>query len=49
MGFILEEALSKIGTEGYTGVEGLTRLVQETSAIPTGATANAQLVVIIQN
>ncbi|MGJ0486227.1 MAG: calcium-binding protein [Methylomicrobium sp.] len=41
MTLTLKEALSKIGTEGYTGVEGLQRLVGETSAVARNATANA--------
>jgi len=41
MALTLNEALGKIGTEGYTGVAGLQRLVSETSAIARNATANA--------
>lgn len=33
MALTLEQALNKIGTVGYTGVDGLRRLVSETSAI----------------
>ena len=43
MAFTLNEALSKIGTAGYTGVDGLIRLVQETSAKAGQAAADATL------
>lgn len=41
MALTLNEALSKIGTDGYTGVTGLQRLVGETSAVARNATENA--------
>lgn len=41
MAFTLQDALDKIGTPGYTGIEGLTRLVSETSAIASNAAPNA--------
>jgi hypothetical protein len=41
MSLTLNEALSKIGTVGYTDVAGLQRLVSETSAVARNATANA--------
>jgi len=44
MALTYEEALSKIGTEGYTGVEGLRRLVNETSVVPANATPNGTLI-----
>jgi hypothetical protein len=34
MVFTYEDAFARIGTEGYTDVEGLRRLVSETSVIP---------------
>jgi hypothetical protein len=40
---LLQQALSKIGTEGYTGIDGLRRLVNETSAIPLNAAPDATL------
>lgn len=43
MGLTLEQALSKIGTTGYTGVDGLRRLVNETSAVAANAASNATL------
>lgn len=43
MGLTLEQALSKIGTAGYTGVDGLKRLVSETSAVAANAAPNATL------
>ena len=43
MAFTIKEALSKIGTEGYTGVDGLRRLVNETSAIAENAVSDATL------
>lgn len=43
MVFTFEEALSKIGTEGYTDVEGLIRLLNETSVLPLSASSDASL------
>jgi len=43
MAFTLEDALNKIGTVGYTGVEGLTRLINETSAVAENAATNATI------
>ena len=43
MAFTLNDALNKIGTEGYTGVDGLRRLVNETSAIAENAATDATL------
>ena len=43
MGFSLDEALGKIGTAGYTGIDGLKRLVSETSAIVANAAPDATL------
>lgn len=41
MAFTLTDALSKIGTTEYSGVDGLIRLVNETSAVVDNAAANA--------
>jgi|GEM_PF-1716704 len=41
MALTFNEAISKIGTEGYTGFAGLQRLVSETSAVAKNATGNA--------
>ncbi|AEG00531.1 hypothetical protein [Methylomonas methanica] len=41
MAFNLQQAISKIGTAEYSGVDGLIRLVNETSAVATNAAANA--------
>lgn len=41
MGYTFDEALSKIGTPGYSGVDGLIKLVQETSTEIRNAAPNA--------
>ncbi|MBK6906601.1 MAG: hypothetical protein IPH08_05835 [Rhodocyclaceae bacterium] len=43
MALTYQDALSKIGTDGYTGVDGLRRLVNETSAIAINAAPDATL------
>ncbi|PPC89171.1 MAG: hypothetical protein CTY34_12325 [Methylobacter sp.] len=45
----VQEAISKIGTEGYTTVEGLLSLVSETSAAAKGATENALTLLYSKN
>jgi hypothetical protein len=41
MAFTLQEALGKIGTPGFEGIDGLTRLVSETASVASNAAPNA--------
>lgn len=43
MAYTYEQALALIGTEGYTGLDGLRKLVNETSVIATKAAPDAQI------
>ena len=41
MSFTLDQALAQLGTSEYSGIDGLRRLVAETSAVATNAADGA--------